>query len=208
MSTTTTKRPSFFPGRRPLRLSVEKYEAMVAAGIFGKYDRIALIEGELVEKMTQNPPHSMTVGLCDDVIAPLLPAGWHNRQEKPIRIPTRDSEPEPDLAVTRGKRIVWPDRHPGPDDLALVVEVADSTVDDDRAMAVTYGGGRVPAYWLVNIPDRQIELYTEPSGPVAPVGYRRVVILRPGDFVPLVIDGREIARVPVTALLPLERGDS
>ena len=60
----------------------------------------------------------------------------------------------------------------------------------------------------MNLPDRQIELYTEPSGPVAPVGYRRVVILRPGDFVPLVIEGREIARVPVSELLPFKRGDS
>ena len=145
MSTATTAaRPSFFPGRRPVRLSVEKYEAMVASGIFGKHDRIEPIEGELVEKMTQNPPHSMTVGLCDDVIAPLLPSGWHNRQEKPIRIPTRDSEPEPDLAVTRGKRTDWPDRHPGPEDLALVVEVADSSVDDDRVMVVTYGGEAFP----------------------------------------------------------------
>lgn len=191
------------PGRRrPARLSVEQYETMAASDAFGKRNRIELIEGRLVEKMTQNPPHSMTVGLCDDAIAPLLPAGWHSRQEKPVRIPTRDSEPEPDLAVARGKRRDWPDRHPGPEDLALVVEVADSSVDEDRAMAATYGGGDIPVYWLVNIPDRQVEVHTEPSGLTSPAGYRRVVILHPGDTVPLVIDGVEIARVPVSDLLP------
>ena len=163
-----TSRPRLAGGRRPVRLSVEKYEAMVASGAFTKRDRLELIEGNLVEKMTQNPPHSVTVGLCDDVIRVSLPAGWHTRQEKPVRIPERDSMPEPDVSVTRGKRADWLHRHPGPADVALVVEVADSTVEDDRAMALTYGGGGVPVYWLVNVRDRQIEVYSGPSGPSEP----------------------------------------
>lgn len=79
MTTMTTQRSS--GGRRPLRITVEKYEAMIASGAFSKRDRLELIEGNLVEKLTQNPPHSVIVGLCDDLIRAALPPGWHTRQE-------------------------------------------------------------------------------------------------------------------------------
>ena len=110
--------------------------------------------------------------------------------------------------MTRGKRADWLHRHPGPADVALVVEVADSSVEDDRAMAVTYGGGNVPVYWLVNIRDRQIEVYTGPSGPSEPVGYRHCEVLFPGDVVTLMLEGREVARIPVADLLPSENSTS
>jgi Uma2 family endonuclease len=200
MSTTTTQRPA--SGRRLARLSVEKYEAMIASGAFTKCDRLELIEGNLVEKMTQNPPHSVTVGLSDDLIRAALPAGWHTRQEKPVRIPSRDSMPEPDVSVIRGQRADWLQRHPGPADVALVVEVADSSVEDDRAMAPTYGGGGVSVYWIVNVRDRQLEVYSGPSGPSEPLGYRHCEVLLPGDVVPLMLEGREVARIPVADLLP------
>ena len=160
------------------------------------------IEGNLVEKMTQNPPHSVTVGLCDDVIRAAPPAGWHTRQEKPVRIPSRDSMPEPDVwppEVTRG---TGSRGHPGPADVALVVEVADSTVEDDRAMALTYGGGGVSIYWIVNVRDRQIEVYSGPSGPSEPLGYRHCDVLLPGDVVPLMLEGREVVVFPSADLLP------
>ena len=132
--------------------------------------------------MTKYPPHTVTTGLCVDAIQRALPTGWHARKEDPVRIPDRDSEPEPDVSVVRGELTDYLIRHPGPDDVPLVVEVADSSVEDDREMTVTYGGGGIPVYWLVNIPDRQLEVYTEPSGPSAPIGYRRCTVphRRPG----------------------------
>jgi Uma2 family endonuclease len=189
-------------GRRAAHITIEKYEAMVASGIFTKHDRFELIEGNLVRKMTKNPPHSVTRGLCLDTINAALPSGWHTRQDQPVRIPDRDSEPEPDVSVARGERIDYLDRHPGPNDLALVLEVADSSVDDDRAMALTYGGGNVPVYWLVNIAARQLEVYTEPSWPSSPLGYRRCSVFHPGDQVALMIDGKEAALVRVADLFP------
>ncbi|MGA7502103.1 MAG: Uma2 family endonuclease [Isosphaeraceae bacterium] len=92
-------------------------------------------------------------------------------------------------------------RHPGPAEVGLVVEVADSSVEDDRAMAMTYGGG-IPVYWLVNVRDGQLEVYTEPSGPAPPVGYRRCAVFHPGHDVSVVLDGREVARIAVADLLP------
>jgi Uma2 family endonuclease len=83
-----------------------------------------------------------------------------------------------------------------------VVEVADSSVEDDRQIAITYGGGGIPVYWLVNIPDRQLEIYTQPSGPSAPIGYRHCSVLRPGEVAPLLIAGNVVAEIPVDDLLP------
>jgi Uma2 family endonuclease len=202
MSTITQPPVPMPSGRRPARLSVEKYEAMIASGVFAKRDRFELIEGSLVEKMTKGTTHSMGSEDSWRAIHAVLPAGWHVRIEKPVRIPERDSMPEPDVSVARGRTADYRKRHPGPADVALVVEVADSTVDEDRVMGMTYGGGSIPVYWLVNLRDRQLEVYTEPSGPSPPVGYRRCEVLLPGDHVPLLIEGREVARIAVAYLLP------
>ena len=195
-------------GRHLARLTVEKYEAMVAAGLLTKRDHLELIEGHLVEKMTKHPPHSVTVGLCLDVISASLPTGWHVRAEQPVRIPDRDSEPEPDLAVTRGSRADYLRGHPGASDIALVVEIADFSIEDDRQMALTYGGGGIPAYWLVNIRDRQLEVYTNPSDPAAPLGYRHIQVLYPDNDVPLILDSQLIAGIPVGELFPPLRDDA
>jgi Uma2 family endonuclease len=189
-------------GRRLASLTVEKYEAMVATGLLAKRDRLELIEGHLVEKPTKHPPHSVTVGLCFDVISASFPTGWHVRAEQPVRIPDRDSEPEPDLAVARGRRADYLRVHPGPGDVALVIEIADSSIEDDRQMALTYGGSGIPTYWLVNIRDRQLEVYTNPSGPADPLGYRHVQVLFPDNEVPLILDGQFVVRIPVAEFLP------
>jgi Uma2 family endonuclease len=118
------------------RMTVEQYEAMVASGAFSKKDRFHLINGYLVAKMTQNPLHGVAAELCGAELARIVPADRYNvRRAKPIRLPGRASEPEPDLCVVRGSIRDYEDRHPGPDDVALVVEVADSSLADDRQMA-------------------------------------------------------------------------
>ncbi len=189
-------------GRVPYRLSVEQYEAMVASGAFKKEDRLELIEGSLVEKTTKGPNHSAGSEDCWRALHAVLPVGWHVRIEKPTSIPDRESEPEPDVSVARGKTADYRKRHPGPAEVGLVVEVADSSVEDDRAMATTYGGGGIPVYWLVNLRDCQLEVYTEPSGSSPPIGYRHCTVLHPGQDVSVILDGREVARIAVADLLP------
>jgi len=192
---------------RPYRISVAKYEAMVASGAFTKADRFELIEGILVEKMTKNPPHSVVTGLCLDALDQALPPGWHTRLEQPVKIPSRDSEPEPDVTVARGKRADYLDHHPGPADVALVVEVADSTLADDRAMAATYGGGGIPVYWIVNVAGRTLEVYAHPE-PGARIGgaYSAPKILGETESVDLFIEGRVVGRLAVANLLPRAEG--
>ena len=81
----------------------------------------------------------------------------------------------------------------------LLVEVSDSTLDRDRgAKSAAYAKGRIPVYWIVNLVDRQVEVYTHPS----PSGYASRVDFKPGEEIPVVLDGVEIGRIAVASILP------
>src|SRR5271166_748131 len=95
--------PSIPPPRSLYRFSLEKYEAMVRSGVLTKRDRLELIEGYLVAKMTKYPPHTVSSQLCRVRVDRILPPGWHLRIEGPIRIPSQSSMPEPDIMVARGE---------------------------------------------------------------------------------------------------------
>jgi Uma2 family endonuclease len=179
------------------RLNVEQYEAMVRSGLFTKRDRLHLINGILVAKLTKKPAHVIGCEKGRDALMRIVPTGWRVTVEAPVRIPDY-YEPEPDFAVARGTVDDYAERHPEPLDLALIVEVADSSLLEDCDLSVVYGVGGVPVYWIVNLVDRQVEVYTEPG----PSGYRSSVIFRPGQFVPLVIDGIEAGRILVDDMLP------
>jgi Uma2 family endonuclease len=183
------------------RISVEQYHAIIRAGVFDDDDPIELLEGWLVEKMPKKPPHSVATGLLSDALAPLLPAGWHLITQEPIT--TRDSEPEPDIGVVRGKRREYVDRHPQPKDVGLVVEVADATLARDRGVKKTiYARAGIPIYWIVNLVDRCVEIYSDPTGQAKKPDYRQRQIFGLRDSVPLVLDGEEIGRQKVKLLLP------
>jgi Uma2 family endonuclease len=179
------------------RLSVEQYEAMVASGIFTKRDRFHLVNGILVAKMTEYPRHASTCDAAQARVSPLLPAGWYIRMGKPLRIPSRSSEPEPDAVVARGSYRDYALRHPGPADVTLVVEVADSSLREDREMTSIYGGSGVPIYWIINLVDRHVEVYSTPYA----AGYESREVFRAGELVPLLIDGVEVGRIAVDDLI-------
>jgi len=209
MATVTTDPPSLFqtmsspPPRLLYRMSMEKYEAMVQSGVFSKRDRLQLVEGLLVEKMTEHPPHASVSVTTADAMRAMLPKGWHLREEKPLRIPSRASLPEPDIVVTRGKSQDYLKRHPEPVDVSLVIEVADSSLEEDRTvMARIYGGGGLARYWIVNLVDHQVEDYSQPSGTAEPLGYRHCEIFRPGQSIPVVIEETEAGRIAVADILP------
>src|SRR3954454_16270110 len=149
--------PSMPAGRVPYRLSVEKYEEMIRLGLFSKRDRLELVEGQLVTKMTKGTKHSAGLTMCWRAIDRAVPPGWHVRVETPVRIPSRDSDLEPDVSVARGTVGDYLELDPGPGDVALVVEVSDSSIEADRALSPTYHGGGIPVYWIVNVRDRPLE---------------------------------------------------
>ena len=180
------------------RLTVDQYDQMVENGILPETNRFELINGRIVEKVLKNPAHSVVVEQARRVIQRVLPAGWDTRQEQPVRIPKRRSEPEPDVAVVRGAFTDYLHDHPGPDKVALVVEVTRSRVANDQALARVYGAGGIPAYWIINVPSAQLEVYEGPTGGKYPA--RK--ILGESDSVSLIIDGQVAGQIAVADLLP------
>ena len=183
------------------RLSVGQYHEMIRAGILTADDPVELLEGWLVTKMPKTPPHSVTTQLTRETLARLLPAGWYVDCHEPIT--TADSEPEPDVAVVRGDTRQYLDRHPGPKDAALIVEVSDATLRHDREFKTrVYASAGIPVYWIVNLIDNQCEVYTDPSGPAEQADYRQRQDYGPSETIPLVIDGVEVCHIAVRDLLP------
>jgi Uma2 family endonuclease len=182
---------------RLARLTVEKYEAMVESGVFTKHDRLVLINGYLVTKVTKKPPHVLATDNIRDSLAGLISTGWWIRSEAPVRIPDYN-EPEPDGSVARGPKSRYAKRHPGPADLALVVEVAESSLTEDRKLVRVYGPAGIPVYWIVNLIAQQVEVYTEPHAG----GYLKRRVFTEGQSVPVVIDDVEVARIAVSDILP------
>ena len=179
------------------RINVREYERIVAAGVLDG-ERVELIDGYVVRKMPNNPPHSWSTRKILDLVAGFLPPGWLWRLEQPVRIPDFD-EPEPDLAVVRGSLDDYKHRTPVPADVALLIEVSETTLDRDQGEKLTaYAQGNIPVYWIVNLIDGHVEVYTGPG----PAGYRSRQDFKPGQTVPVIIDGHEVGRIAVAEILP------
>jgi Uma2 family endonuclease len=183
------------------RLSVAQYHQMTQSGILTDDDPVELLEGWLVPKMPKNPPHRLTTQLVREALAPLVPTGWFVDAQEPIT--TADSEPEPDVVIVRGERRHYHDRHPGPDDLALVVDVSDTTLARDRTLKLRlYAAAGIGCYWIVNLVERQVEVYTAPSGPAAAPHYAQRRDYQPGASIPLALNEAAVGELAVEALLP------
>jgi hypothetical protein len=103
------------------------------------------------------------------------------------------------VLVVRGSREDYPDRHPSPSDVALVIEVADAILQRDRTLKLrVYANARITVYWILNLPERQLEAYADP----AEATYRQRIVYRDSDAVPVVIGGQEAGRIAVRDLLP------
>jgi Uma2 family endonuclease len=183
------------------RFSVAEYHRMIALGILHSGDPIELLEGFLVFKVRVSPPHATVRGLLDDALRARLPDGWRSRQV--CAITTQDSEPEPDLAVIRGPLRKYAESHPRPEDAGLVVQVADVTLAQDRGQKLrVYAAAGIALYWIVNIPDNRIEVYTQPTGTGEQATYAQVQLFGPGDDLALVLGGVVLPPIPVRDILP------
>lgn len=182
------------------RFTVEQYHRMIATGVLTENDRVELLEGWIVNKMPQNPVHAGTISIVAAKLSVKLPKGWIIRVQSPITLP--DSEPEPDLAVVRGPEGRYLTTHPQPAEICLLVEVADTTLDYDRAAkGRAFAQARIPVYWIVNLMESKVEVYSQRRGGKTPC-YRRQEHFGIEYGVPLVIAGRELAGIPVRHLFP------
>lgn len=179
------------------QFSVPQYLTMVEAGVFATSSRVELIEGWVVQKMTRYPPHDGTLSILNHRLDRLLSDAWVLRCQMALVLAR--SVPEPDLCLVRGPEEAYLRRHPRAADAALVIEVAEASLHYDRhEKGPLYAGGRVPEYWVVNVVDLQVEVYTQPRAGKAP-GYRRRTDYATGEL-PLSLEGEEVGPLNVTEL--------
>ena len=139
------------------------FERMGEAGIFNRDARLELIEGDVIDM----PPIRSHHAACVNILSRLLDRAVGDEVLVSIQDPIRIndfSEPQPEVALLRLRDDFYKDAHPTPADVLLVVEVADTTVEYDRQIkAPLYAKAGIAEYWLVNLPDEQIEIYAEPE---------------------------------------------
>ena len=150
-------------GHRRHRFTVDEYHRMAQAGIFGEDDRIELIDGEIVEMTPIGSQHAGIVGRLNRLFVEQLDASRVVWPQNPIRLGDH-SEPEPDLAILRSSEDDYLSDHPGPEDVLLIVEVADTSIADDRDIKVPlYATHAIPVVWLADLGAGTIEVYSDPA---------------------------------------------
>jgi Uma2 family endonuclease len=183
------------------RFTPEQYHALIHSGILQEGEPVELLEGYLVEKAMRNPPHDGVITRLINRLPRRLPGGWVLRIQCAVAL--GDSEPEPDGSIVRGDDTSYDTRLPNATDFGIVIEVSDSSLAFDRRdKGRIYARAGIPVYWIINVADKVVEVYSDPESTANPPGYRSRKDYRPGDDVPLELDGQVVAAIPVSELLP------
>jgi Uma2 family endonuclease len=181
------------------RITVDEYERIIASGSLEDPSRVELIDGYMVDKLGKNASHTYATKETLEALDRRLPAGWTSRKEEPVRIPEFD-EPEPDIAIVRGSDADYRRRIATAADVALLVEVSETTLRQDLGKKRTaYARARIPVYWIVNLVARHIEVYTRP---VKEGRYRSRKDYKPGQHVPFMLAGQQLPPIAVDDILP------
>ena len=183
------------------RLTVDQYDRMVRDGAIAEDDPVELLDGIVVGRCPRDR---------DTTPAPPVAAGRSSRPPGRLASPPRGRVADPGLDGARarprggpGRQRRLTDHHPGPADVALVVEVSDSSLARDRGeKRNNHGRAGIPVYWIVNLVDRRLEVYSRP----ADGSYPPPRILGESDTAELVVDGLVVARIAVADLLPRPTG--
>jgi hypothetical protein len=159
------------------RFTVEDYYRMAETGVLPPAARVELLEGEIVDMMPIGPFHAGTVNRLARRLMALSRDRWQVSIQNPVRL-TRHSEPVPDLMLLRPASDDYTSRHPGPEDVLLLIEVADSTLAYDRNEKLpAYAKAGIREVWLINLPERTVEVHREPHF----LGYSSLEVLREGQ---------------------------
>jgi hypothetical protein len=186
-------------GPEPYPLSVEQYQEIAARGIIPSGAPVELIDGRLVRKMTKSEPHITCCELLNTWLVRNLPNGWYASAENPLVLTDLRSEPEPDFKIVRGAPRDYLARKARPEDVALVIEVSDTSYSFDRKVkARLYAASGVLLLWIVDLNRRVLEVHTGPGSD----GYGQIAERTESDEALLTLGGREVARVAVRDLLP------
>jgi Uma2 family endonuclease len=205
MSIATLVAPSQAPAADvPYDLTIDVFSRMVESDLIPRDRQVFLSNGRLYEKMAKTKAHGSVGAAINRAVARRLPQDWSLWPESTIVLDPTNA-PLPDFAVVRSGDLVGratPDRYPGPGDIGLLIEVAVTSLHADLTTALEqYARASIPVYWVVDVLGRRILVHTEPRIVDGRGEYARVETYRPGQSLPLVLDGREVDRIPFDELI-------
>ena len=196
----------FKGGQEIVPLTVEQYHGMLAAGILAEGEPIELLDGLLVRKsrgegMTIHPQHALVVKTLNILlVAPVGAMGCHVQVQSPVTLPPYD-EPEPDLAFIKGLPEDFADHHPGPADIACIIEVAGTSLERDRTVKYRiYAAAGIPQYVIVNLLQSRVEVFEKPD-PAKGLYRWRAELTEDKDLALLLSENRRLT-MPVADCLP------
>ncbi|MCB1920590.1 MAG: Uma2 family endonuclease [Candidatus Competibacteraceae bacterium] len=150
-----------FPLRH--RWTVAEYHRMAEVGLLNEDSRVELIDGEIIEIAPIGSPHGGHVKRCIRLFSKVVDDKAIIAAQDPVVLGNYE-EPEPDIALLRWRDDDYEQMHPRPEDVLLLIEVSDSTLRYDRDVKVPlYAKNGIPEVWLLDIQNRQLEIYREPS---------------------------------------------
>lgn len=157
------------------RWSVDEYHRLAEAGLLAECDRTELLAGQIILMIAKGTPHVTALRLLATALDKAL-------ANQPFFVSTQDpihlddySEPEPDLVIVKGNFLDYAAHHPTPQDICLVVEVADSTLKQDcEVKDKLYAQAGINDYWVLDLPNRQLHIFRSPT----PTGYSSHLILK------------------------------
>ncbi|MGI8740218.1 MAG: Uma2 family endonuclease [Gammaproteobacteria bacterium] len=163
---------------QPYRFNVDEYHRMGEAGIFHEDQRLELIDGEVVEMSPTGSPHVASINRLNRLFVMCLGNKGIVSVQNPVRL-SAHTELQPDLALLEAREDDYESRLPIPEDVFLVIEVADSSAQSDRKVkAPLYARAGIRELWIVDVPNRTLEVHTAPSD----AGYGRGQSVTPASF--------------------------
>ena len=147
---------------RPRFWTVEEYHQMREKEVLHPEERVELLQGKILQIAPKNPPHAATNLCAANCLNQCLAGKALVRIQDPIAL-SAFSEPEPDLAIVQRKEGFYRDRHPAPDDVYLLIEIADTTLNFDRDQkAPIYAEADIPEYWILDVNTKQVYVFRQP----------------------------------------------
>lgn len=167
---------------RPRRWTTAEYYALSDAGFF-EDERVELLDGEIWTLPSQKTPHFYSTDVTGDVLLEVFGNGFIVRRHGPITLED-GTEPEPDVVIVPGRKRDYIPSHPVPSQIRILVEVSDATLRKDRGEKVrTYARAGIADYWIVNLVNRQLEVYRDPAPMNGGYGYKTMQTLFDGDSI-------------------------
>ncbi|RUT08352.1 hypothetical protein DSM106972_015200 [Dulcicalothrix desertica PCC 7102] len=157
-----------------LRLwTVKEYHRMAETGIIDNSERVELLEGKVIWKSAKGTAHTCAVGRIDKLLQRRLgDRAWISVQD-PVAL-SKNSEPEPDIAVVKIDPLDYADHHPTPEEVYLIIEVADSSLKFDcETKGKAYAKANIADYWVLDVIDRELYVYRQPTQE----GYKSKIVL-------------------------------